>query len=442
MISTKKWAAACLSMSLSAALLFGFSQNIQAETQELSLNIASTTYTGSYTGSLKENLPDGQGVFSVSDIDDPFSLSGIWRNGYLNGSVKCEYSDGRYSTEHFADGRPYGRIINYNKSNSITGCDFYYQMRTIANLKESCVEADYNKLIGTDFPNLPQKIIGTVSAVFSTCDHAFILLHDMESHPYVLTYSNNSTDKFNQAIVPNLKKGDVITAYGYLQRRDSLKSLKDTLAPSLLVTDAPDSMESLSDLELSEALADVTADTVQIYNEISSTTLPFILLFAADTEDNIHLNLNAPDYTYENLINNPYLYSGLTYDFTATVKQCVAQYDKNYLQLIVSENDTDNLFYLRYQYSDGAELPATGDTITIHGILNGNYKQIIPADGAKIIRNSSSLSSDAETKDANKSIDESVAFIDSDSLDKATSYDNVAYVILYPRLSTTDISIN
>ena len=51
-------------------------------------------------------------------------------------------------------------------------------MRTLSSLKEKSVNADYNVLLGTTFPDTPQKITGTVSAVFSTASNAFVILMD------------------------------------------------------------------------------------------------------------------------------------------------------------------------------------------------------------------------------------------------------------------------
>ena len=53
-------------------------------------------------------------------------------------------------------------------------------MRTLSSLKEKSVNADYNVLLGTTFPDTPQKITGTVSAVFSTASNAFVILMDKQ----------------------------------------------------------------------------------------------------------------------------------------------------------------------------------------------------------------------------------------------------------------------
>lgn len=43
--------------------------------------------------------------------------------------------------------------------------------------------------------------------------------------------------------------------------------------------------------------------------------------------------------------------------------------------MLISENNTENLFYVKYRYSDGSSLPATGDIVTVDGVFDGNYKK-------------------------------------------------------------------
>lgn len=466
----------CASALLCTALISAQPLTVTAATADLTLNIANSTYSGTYSGDLKDDEPSGEGTFTVSTDDADFVLSGTWEDGLLEGDVEINYADGSKTTSQFKNGlitgatteyhpdgsysvyncqkgKPYGRILQYNSKDQLTGYDFYYQMRTVSSLKSQSTDADYNTLLGTSFPDTPQKITGTVAAVFSSSNNCFAILYDAQSHPYVLTYANNSTSKFNQAIVPNLKEGDHITAYGYLQRQDSLKSLEDSLGHSLLVTDTPEDMYALSDSDLNDILSSLTSDASTVYNENAASTLPFILLFAADADDGVDFNINTPSRDYTDIITNPYLYTNTKYSLTGTVQKCVTKYDKGYVQMLISEKDTDNIFYVKYRYEDGNSLPATGDTVTVEGLFNGNYKKIIPAEDAKVIQNSNS---DAPTAEDTTSGDGTVAADDSttqttseitddvtddDILDEDVMYDSISYVILYPRLSTNNVTI-
>ena len=365
----------------------------------------------------------------------------------LNGSVTTTASDGSYTSCHYSDDKPYGRLLKYSANDQLTGYDFYYQMRTLSSLKEKSVNADYNVLLGTTFPDTPQKITGTVSAVFSTASNAFVILMDKQNHPYVLTYVNNSTNKFNQGIVPNLKIGDQVTAYGYLQRQDSLDSMKSKLGRSLLITDAPSDLSSLSDSDLSNELDSLTKASETVYNELSTNTLPFILIFAAEVDGHSLFNIKNPSLDYSDIIDNPYLYSNLSYALTGTVQKTIANYDKGYVQMLISENNTENLFYVKYRYSDGSSLPATGDIVTVDGVFDGNYKKIIPSENAKLISPTPSKNNkkDSDTTDStgdDTTAEELDAFVDEDVADEYEDYDDIAYVILYPRLTTVSVTIN
>ena len=398
---------------------------------------------------MKNGEPSGEGTFSFSDEKDSYSVSGIWKKGKLNGSVTTTASDGSYTSCHYSDDKPYGRLLKYSANDQLTGYDFYYQMRTLSSLKEKSVNADYNVLLGTTFPDTPQKITGTVSAVFSTASNAFVILMDKQNHPYVLTYVNNSTNKFNQGIVPNLKIGDQVTAYGYLQRTWILSdSMKSKLGRSLLITDAPSDLSSLSDSDLSNELDSLTRSFLRLsYNELSTNTLPFILIFAAEVDGHSLFNIKNPSLDYSDIIDNPYLYSNLSYALTGTVQKTIANYDKGYVQMLISENNTENLFYVKYRYSDGSSLPATGDIVTVDGVFDGNYKKIIPSENAKLISPTPSKNNkkDSDTTDStgdDTTAEELDAFVDEDVADEYEDYDDIAYVILYPRLTTVSVTIN
>lgn len=449
---SKKINLLCSGLVVCSALFSASTFSVAAATADLSLTIDSQSYTGTYTGDLKNDEPSGEGTFSYSDEDGSYSVSGTWKRGLLNGSVTATASDGFYTSCRYSDGKPYGRLLKYNAKDQLTGYDFYYQMRTISSLKEKSVDADYNSLLGTTFPDTPQKITGTVSAVFSTASNAFVILMDKQNHPYVLTYVNNSTNKFNQGIVPNLKIGDQITAYGYLQKQDSLDSMKSKLGRSLLVTDVPSDLNSLSDSDLNKELDSLTKISDTVYNELSTNTLPFILVFAAEVNGHSSFNIQNPNMDYSDIIDNPYLYSNLSYTLTGTVQKAIANYDTGYVQMLISESDTENLFYVKYRYSDGSSLPATGDIVTVEGTFNGNYKKIIPSEDANLIppssRNIKTDSDDtkstidkSESEKLDTFVDEDVADEYEDVADEYEDYDDIAYVILYPRLTTVSVTI-
>ena len=149
---------------------------------------------------------------------------------------------------------------------------------------------------------------------------------------------------------------------------------------------------------------------------------------------------------YSDIANNPYLYSNLSYTLTGTVQKAIANYAKCYVQMLISEEDTANLFYVKYRYSDGSSLPATGDNVTVDGLLNGNYKKIIPSENAELITTAPADNSKDSSENDSTSIDSNTEaideFIDEDVADEYEDYDDISYVILYPRITTTSVTIN
>lgn len=122
----------------------------------MSLTIDSQSYTGTYTGDLKmaNHLAKVPFLFQMKRLI--FCIRNL-EKGKLNGSVTTTASDGSYTSCHYSDDKPYGRLLKYSANDQLTGYDFYYQMRTLSSLKEKSVNADYNVLLGTTFPDTPQK---------------------------------------------------------------------------------------------------------------------------------------------------------------------------------------------------------------------------------------------------------------------------------------------
>ena len=437
-----------LGFMMGFAFLAASGISAEATTTDVSLTINSQSYTGTYEGDLENDLPSGEGIFSYSDEDDSYTVSGTWKNGLLNGSVTLTASDGTYTTCRYTDGKPFGRLLKYDANGQLMGYDFYYQMRTISSLEQQCTEADYNLLVGTSFPDTPQKITGTVTAVFSSAINAYVIVMDEQDHPYVLTYVNNSVNKFNQGIVPNVQVGDQITAYGYLQKQDSLDSLGSKIGCSLPIIDVPTGLNGLTATDIISKLSPLTKDSETVYNELSTDTLPFILVFAAEVDGAREFNIQEPSMDYDDIVTNPYLYSNLSYTLTGTVQKSIVNYENGYVKMLIFEKDTEHAFYVKYRYTDGSSLPATGDDVTVDGTFNGNYKKIIPAEDAKQISTPSKVGSvSSNTADQDSETDDTAAealdaFLDEDVADEYENYDDIFCVILYPRLTTTSVSIN
>ena len=88
-----------------------------------------------------------------------------------------------------------------------------------------------------------------------------------------------------------------------------------------------------------------------------------------------------------------------------------------------------------------------GIQVAMDGVFDGNYKKIIPSENAKLISPTPSKNNkkDSDTTDStgdDTTAEELDAFVDEDVADEYEDYDDIAYVILYPRLTTVSVTIN
>lgn len=349
----------------------------------ISVTIFSDTYNGNFSGTVKNDLPNGEGTFSCSDSPCSFTLSGKWnqglldgsvsilfddqrkiyttyKNGLINGKVEEYFSDGSYRTYDCEDGRPYGLISYYSADDMQTHFDHFYQMQPIADLKSNSEDADYHFLFHSESALKPYKICGSVLAVYEDASSSYILLQDLNSHLYVLNYTDISADTFNQALVPNLVAGEKIIGYGFFQKLDCLSNI-----------------ESIGFSSLVSYPNDYAADASSLYKQNMDSTLPFIQLFLVEAESGHGFDYLHPTYTYDDVIRNPYFYAGLTCNLSAVVTKSQIVSDSGQLRLSVKELKTSNEFFIQYNYKDSDILPATGDTIEVIGLHFGNYKNPI-----------------------------------------------------------------
>lgn len=367
-----------------------FPENASAEnTEQIAVTIFSDTYYGIYEGELENSLPAGEGTFTCSDGSSDFTLTGIWENGILNGNATINYSDGSYMTASYkeglisgkvkeyltdgsykiyscTDGRPYKFITYYDSSGNEISFDAFYQMQPVSSLKDSCIEPKYGNLLNSSYSTTPYKISGTVIGTYDDSTSTFVLLEDSKQHIYILTYQNVATDKYNQAIVPNLVTGDTITAYGFLQKCDVLTSISDckTSMPVTLQSDSA----VLSDSNLQSA-----ASYVENLRS-SNSTVPFILLFAAEVVGEDATDRLNPSYEYEDVVRNPYLYTDLKYSITGEVTQAQINYENQTVSIRLLEQETQNEYVIRYTFSEEDPLPSIGDIVLADGSYAGNSK--------------------------------------------------------------------
>lgn len=378
--------------SIILAFLFTASAIASDSTTNTAVTVFYSTYYGSYSGQTENNSPSGEGSFICTDGYSDFSLTGTWEDGLLNGDALIQYGDGSYieatykqglisgsvkeyhangsyETYSCSDGRPNGLITHYDADDNITGFDYFYQMKPISDLKNASIETEYSLLLNTEPGTTSYKLSGIVLTTFDDSSSTYILFQDYENHFYILTYKNKISDKYNQAISPNLISGDRITAYGFLQKQASLASVS-SIYPSM-----PAVVPSYS--ETSDSVIDSQGIVLNTSDFLSEEiTLPFVSVFAVDLDEATDFDRSNPSFEYEDVIRNPYLYSNLKHTITGTVTRANINYKKSIVQMNLLEQGTENEYFIRYSFSEGDPLPSIGDTISFKGTYRGNDKRL------------------------------------------------------------------
>lgn len=355
------------------------------------------------TGTWENAVPHGSAIATYADGS---TLKGKFKQGILTGSITKTNADGSYCTFKCNSGNPNGLITYYSKDNEVLSYDWFYQKSPIRELISQAAEADYRSILYTPNDHLvsPLKIQGTVQSIYDTDKRTYIKLADKLGNIYICTYLNSSKVRYTQALMPNVREGDAVTVYGFLQKCDTLNV--DDLYPSHLILDAPFSSKdvSLSVLEESDDAGSDSdtdedihdADHSDSDNELKDSsssnsasseteahkfvdsdyenTLPHITLFYGELDNSpvFERPTAAPD--YKDICRYPYQCSSLNITIEGSIVSQAVTYENSSMELIIQETSTGNIYFSSYDFSDKNIFPAKGDSITISGTLNGNYK--------------------------------------------------------------------
>lgn len=83
----------------------------KVENKEMSINLASGTRTGLYTGEIKEGKPSGQGTFKTKNSKGvEYTYNGGFKDGTFDGKATLTFADGRKQEETYAKGTRQGAM--------------------------------------------------------------------------------------------------------------------------------------------------------------------------------------------------------------------------------------------------------------------------------------------------------------------------------------------
>ena len=81
-----------------------------------------------------------------------------------------------------------------------------------------------------------------------------------------------------------------------------------------------------------------------------------------------------PSFSYEDINRNTFLYAGLKHEFTGQIINLNVDYEKDFIEMLVCESNTNQIYFCTYFFKDSDTYPIIGDNVTISGTLKGNYK--------------------------------------------------------------------
>lgn len=320
-------------------------------------------YSGTYSGEIRNNLPDGEGIF-ITDADAPeqFTYEGDFKDGLFDGnglisldsgiSYESKFSsnlptgrgtlylsDHTYAKLSCSNGIPYGLYQLYSEEDEIIGYDFYYQGELISELLSQADTPDYADIYANpdQFWGEIFKIEGTVSFISENSTECTLRIMDNDGNTYWSDYSNTTFHRWYQAIIPTLQVGDKITLYGFYYGIDKY-----------VASDDPG---------------------------YSGFTYPRIDPFYADFLNKPAFDRLNAETDYETICAYPYHLYRTKITLTGTILNAIMEENAShyYYKLSTDENE---IYYISVPIEDLNAIPLVNDTIKVTGRLAGQYKEI------------------------------------------------------------------
>ena len=357
--------------------------------EDLSFSLSAKEWTN--------GAPEGPVVISHNDGK---TVEAMYESGVMNGVVTEYSSDGSYRVYNCSSGMPTGLITTYSSSGECLGYDYFYQGESVRDLIKDARNLPYRELVNSEVCASPVIVQGTVLAQLESEDTSYTLITDSDNCCYIVSFFNHGVSTYNQAIVPNLRIGQDVTAYGYYVGLNSFYNIIndgifDTTSPStfgLLLNDGKmntkldaeylksqlsqeiqNARNSFEKQNKSSTSSSVVSDKDYAIPSYSYNTYPVIQLFYAEADDSFDIDQNQRLVSYENVSQNPYLFFGLSCELTGEVVHCSIDTDSNTVLFDILCNQ-DELYGITFAYEDISSVPLIGEEVTVIGTYDGNEK--------------------------------------------------------------------
>lgn len=309
------------------------------------------------------------------------------KKGLIHGDVQTLLPDSSYQTFKTSSGKPYKALRTFSSSDELTAIDWYYKCTRMSTWKSDAGSVDYTDLMETpyEYIDLPFTVTGTVDAIYEDSNnHTDIKIKDSDGNIYLFYYQSENVNNFASANVPALSVGDKLDITGIFsniqdpeesnlhlfEHASAFDYTLDNLKANLQNNDFISAMENLSKKEENDENISALQKMSEVNDPDFENPYPIFNSVTADVVGNDCDPLNLQN-TYQEICKNPFYYIDTDISIDGTVIYEDFDPENSKLTLLISEDDTSNVYAVTYKAENfnsilNKELHITGKLSNTH----------------------------------------------------------------------------
>lgn len=168
-----------------------------------------------YTGKWKDGKFDGDGILKQDSIQ--MTYEGKFKEGSLNGTIKLyKNEDSIYSKVTYKKDIPKGVSFLYDEEENILDYDYYFMGMSVKSICKTAEEIPYESLLYENelYHNKRIKLSCKVQDIYQKNGYWYVKVTDKDKNVYILRYSFDSKDDAT-TYMPELEVGQQVEVYGF-----------------------------------------------------------------------------------------------------------------------------------------------------------------------------------------------------------------------------------